>query len=333
VRYLSLADTEQLDLRMRDVVPIVEAAFRMVAAGRHVVAKRVRLVHPPLPPGSSGEGRPWTRDVRIIPGGLEGVGIGVRVGTALRQPGRDPEGGASGVVLLFFDWPTMALRGVISDHLVHAVRSTAPNGVAAKHLAPPDASSLAVIGSGRLARWAAEAVVAVRPIRRVRVWSPSAEHRDGAALAWSERLELDVEAVSGAQSAVRDAEVVVTATTARAPVVRAEWLRADATVLSNRPEELGADVLRDARLVTTYRDGTLDHAPPFGGLMELFAWRERRQDELVELSEVVAGRAPGRVGDGLVVCLNPAYGVLDAAVARYVLDRAEARGIGTELAP
>jgi ornithine cyclodeaminase/alanine dehydrogenase-like protein (mu-crystallin family) len=332
MRYISLADTERLDIRMRDVVPVVEEAFRMVADRRHVVAKRLRLTHPPLPAGSAGEGRPWTRDVRIIPGGLEGIGFGVRVGTALREPGKDPEG-ASGVVLLLFDWDTMELRGAISDHLVHAVRSTAPNGVAAKQLSPATASSLAVIGSGRLARWAAEAVAAVRPIARVRIWSPSAEHRAASARFLAPRLELDVAAAPTAEEAVSGAEIVVTATTARAPVVRREWLSADATVLSNRPEELGADVLRDARLVTTYRAGTLDHVPPYRGLSELFESGQRRENELVELAEVVAGRVPGRTDGGIVACFNPAFGVLDAAVARYVVDRAEAKGIGTELAP
>jgi ornithine cyclodeaminase/alanine dehydrogenase-like protein (mu-crystallin family) len=330
MRYLSLADTERLDIRMRDVVPVVEEAFRMVADRRHVVAKRLRLTHPPLPAGSAGEGRPWTRDVRIIPGGLAGVGFGVRVGTALREPGKDPEG-ASGVILLLFDWDTMELRGAISDHLVHAVRSTAPNGVAAKQLSPATASSLAVIGSGRLARWAAEAVAAVRPIARVRIWSPSAEHRDASARFLTPRLELDVTAAPTAEEAVSGAEIVVTATTARAPVVRREWLAADATILSNRPEELGADVLRDARLVTTYRQGTLDHVPPFRGLVELFERGERDPDELVELGDIVAGRVDGRRAGGIAVCLNPAFGVLDAAVASFVIDRAERAGVGTVL--
>ncbi len=131
---------------MSEVVPAVEEAFRLASEGRSVVAPRVRLLHPPLPRGSQGEGRPWERDLRIIPGALEGIGFGVRLGGSLRKK-------AGGVMLALWDWESMSLLAIISDHLVHAVRSTAPDGVLAKYLALPDASVLAVIGSGRLARW------------------------------------------------------------------------------------------------------------------------------------------------------------------------------------
>ena len=160
--YLSQADTEKLDIRMTDVVPAIEEAFRRVGNGQAVVSPRVRVLHPPLDKNNMGQGRPWTRDLRIIPGAIEELGYGVRLGTSLRRQ-------AGGVMLVLFDWETMALKALISDHLVHAVRSTAPCGVMAKYLAREDASTLAVIGSGRLARWAAEAVCAVRSIRDLRV--------------------------------------------------------------------------------------------------------------------------------------------------------------------
>lgn len=328
--YLSLEDTERLDIRMRDVVPVTEEAFRLVGRGKSVVAPRVRLLHPPLPEGSMGYGRPWVRDLRIIPGALEGVGYGIRVGASLRR-------GATGVMLLYFEWETMALRAMISDHLVHAVRSTAPDGVLAKYLAREDSRRLAVIGSGRLARWAAEAVCAVRPIERIDIWSPTPEHREACAEYLRGRAEQPVQiaAVDSAEHAVRGADIVVTATNARDPVLKGEWLAPGCTVLSNTPEELDRDTLRRGRIITTYREGVLTHVPPYHSLVELLESGELTAESFsTELGDVVVGTAPGRQrADETIVCLNPAFGVLDASTAAFVYRRAVAAEIGTELSP
>lgn len=318
--YLSLADTERLDIRMAEVVPFIEEAFRLAGEGKAVVAPRTRLVWPPLPRGSSGEGRPWERDLRIIPGAVEGIGFGVRLGGGVRRKG-------GGVGLALFDWETMAFKALISDHLVHAVRSTAPDGVLAKYVALLDASTLALIGSGRLARWAAEAICAVRPIRELRVWSPTAEHV-AACIEYLRGRGMPAEAGSSAEGAVRGAHIVATATTAAEPVLRGEWLAPGCTVITNRPEELDREsVLRAGRLVTTYREGVTGHLPPYSAL-------EGIELDMSELADIVAGREPGRqTAEEIVVAINPAYGVLDAATAEFVYRKAKAAGVGLELEP
>jgi ornithine cyclodeaminase len=330
VLYLSLADTERLDLRMVEVVPAIEEAFRQVGLGRGIVAPRVRLVHPPLPAESSGQGRPWRRDLRIIPGAVEGLGYGIRIGGSLGQR-------AGGVMLLLFDWQSMAIQALISDHLVHAIRSTAPNGVLAKYLALEDASVLGLIGSGRLARWAAEAVCAVRPIRVVRLWGPTPAHRAECVDYLQARTEpgVRIDEVASAEEAVRGAQIVVTATTAPEPVLRGEWLDRGCTVITNRPEELDQQTLRRGRIVTTYRDGVLGHIPPYHSLVELLQSGELGPEAFsTELSDIVVGRSPARTSpDEIIVCLNPAFGVLDAATARLVHEKARAAGLGTDLMP
>lgn len=318
--YLSVADTERLDIRMAEVVPWVEEAFRLAGEGKAIVAPRTRLVHPPLPAGSQGQGRPWERDVRIIPGGIEGIGFGIRLGGSLRHRG-------GGVGLALFDWDTMAFKALISDHLVHAVRSTAPDGVLAKHLALADASILALIGSGRLARWAAEAVCAARAIGELRVWSPNAQHV-ASCVDYLRGRGSPATAVACAQAAVEGAHIVATATTSFEPVLRGEWLTPGCTVITNRPEELDRESVRRAsQLVTTYRDGIAGHVPPYEALSGL-------DGEPIDLADIVAGRQPGRREAGeIIVAVNPAYGVLDAATAEFVYRKAKAAGIGTELAP
>lgn len=328
MRYLSLADTEQLDLRMAEIVPAVERAFQMVGLGQAIVVPRVRLVHPPVPEGSFGQGRSWERDLRVITGGLSGIGFGVRLGGSLRRK-------AGGVLLLLFDWETMEIKALISDHLVHGVRSAVPAGVLAKYLALEETPTMALIGSGRLARWAAEAVCVVRSIRDLRIWSPNPASRAACVQYLKSRLDAgtNISAAAGAEEAVRGAEIVVTATKTLEPVLKGEWLAPGATVITHTPEELDLETLRRGKIVTTYREGVLGHVPPYHSIMELLAKGELSPADLsVDLGDVVVGRAPGRTtSDEIIACINPAFGVLDAVTAEYVFQKAVSLGVGLEL--
>lgn len=326
--YLSYADTERLDIRMIDVVPAIEAAFRRVGNGQSVVAPRTRVLHPPLQKDSMGRGRPWTRDLRIIPGAIEELGYGVRLGASLRRQG-------GGVLLVLFDWHTMELKALISDRLVHAVRSTAPCGVMAKYLALPNASTLALIGSGRLARWAAEAVCAVRPIRDLRVWSPTPAHRQEIVGYLQARLgaQTKVREVADAETAIRNAEIVTTGTKALEPVMKGEWISPGCTILANSPEEIDRETYLKSKIITTYNDGILTHVPPYQDLVALVqSGKMKESDFSTELGDVVSGKLKTRTSaDEIWIGMNPAYGILDVATAAWVYERAKMMGVGTEL--
>jgi len=328
--YLSYADTQRLDIRMTEVVPEIEAAFCRVGNGQAVVAPRVRLLHPPLDKNSLGKGRPWVRDLRIIPGAIEEIGYGVRLGASLRRQG-------GGVMLVLFDWDTMELKALISDQLVHAVRSTAPCGVMAKHLALEDASTLALIGSGRLARWAAEAVCAVRPIRDLRIWSPTPAHRRECVEYLQGRLgvAIRVRAVENSEEAIRDAHIVTTGTKSLTPVMKGEWISPGCTILANSPEEIDQATYLKSKIITTYNEGILTHVPPYQDLVELVqSGKMSEADFATELADVVTGKARGRAhADEIWIGMNPAYGILDVATADFVYRRARTIGIGTELEP
>jgi len=326
--YLSQADTEKIDIRMTDVVPAIEEAFRRVGNGQAVVAPRVRVLYPPLQKNSMGEGRPWVRDLRIIPGAIEDVGYGVRLGASLRRQG-------GGVMLVLFDWETMELKALISDHLVHAVRSTAPCGVMAKYLALEDASTLALIGSGRLARWAAEAVCAVRPIRDLRVWSPTPAHRAEVVGYLQSRLgcSVTVREVGSSEEAIRGAQIVTTGTKALMPVMKGDWISRGCTVLANSPEEIDQATYLRSKIITTYNDGILTHVPPYQDLVALVQSGKMTEAEFsTELGDIVTGKALGRTNaEEIWIGMNPAYGILDAATAAWVYERAKKLGVGTEL--
>jgi hypothetical protein len=73
VRYLTYEDTIRLDLRLKDRVPVLEEFCRRVGRGEAAMHHRVHLVHPPMPEGQHA-GRPWTRDLRVLPAQVPGIG-------------------------------------------------------------------------------------------------------------------------------------------------------------------------------------------------------------------------------------------------------------------
>src|SRR5439155_1861081 len=238
VRYLSYDDTMRMDLRMADVAPPFEEANRRIGEGTSTTQARVRLVHPPLTEGM-GTGRPWDRDLRILPAMVPGMGTACRLGGTARGYG-------SGVLLIYWDFETMELLAVISDHLVHGVRSAAPDAPLTKYLAKENASILGVIGTGRIARWAAEAAWSQRPIKTMKVCSRDPAHREEFCAYISERLGVEAIDCKSSDESVEGSDVVVMATSTRVPVINGEAISPGCTLISNTPEELDLESVRRA---------------------------------------------------------------------------------------
>ncbi|MBM2809886.1 MAG: Ornithine cyclodeaminase [Chloroflexi bacterium] len=324
--YLSYDDTVKMDLRMNDVVPAFEEAYRRLADGGATTQYRVRLVHPPLAEGTMGTGRPWQRDLRILPAILPGLGVACRLGATAHGYG-------SGVLLIYWDFETMAVKTVISDELVHGVRSAAPDGPLTKYLAKKDASVLGVIGTGRIARWAAEAAWSQRPIKTMKVYSRDAEHRAEFCAYVEKRLGVETVNCTSNDEAVSDADVVVMATSTRNPVINGDAIPPGCTVISNTPEELDVATIRKAnKVVATLAEEIEIHVPPWQAVYDLARAGEFSFHSITQLSDIMTGKQPGRESDDeIIVCLNPGSGIHDVAASRYVYYRALELGLGTEL--
>src|SRR5581483_11075947 len=243
-------------------------------------------------------------------------------------------GHGGGVLLVYWDYETMALRCIISDELVHGVRSAAPDGPFTKYLAKADARVLGVIGTGRIARWAAEAAWSQRPIDTVQVFSRDPAHREEFCAFIGSRLGVKTIDCRSSDEAVHGADVVVMATATRTPVINGEAISPGCTVISNTPEEFDvASIRRASRIVTTSAEEVMAHVPPMQAVYDLIQSGELPPDGgMVEITDVVAGRDPGRRSDDeIIVCLNAGSGVHDVAAAKYVYERARQLGLGTEL--
>jgi ornithine cyclodeaminase len=241
-----------------------------------------------------------------------------------------------GMVALF-DARTGAPAAFLMDNgYITDLRTAAAGAVAARHLAKRDLRRVGVIGSGAQARLQPALLARVRPFREVRVWGRRPER--ARACADDLRRGADwpagaaVEAVESVRQAVEGADLVITATASREPLVRAEWLSAGALVTAvgsdgADKQELDVEVLSRAdRIVADslpqcLRLGEIHHAVERGAI------RPEKVD--AELGEIAAGRKPGRRSDSeLIVCDLTGVGVQDVAAAARVLERARARGAG-----
>lgn len=332
VVFLSSGDVEAL-LPMEEAVDVVESALAVFARGDAVQPLRQAIWRPDragllgLMPGMLlGE----TADADEQPGVL-----GVKVVTVfLGSHGPDAPPSHQGLVLLFeADHGTP--RAILDAASLTAIRTAAASAVATRHMARDDASVLAILGSGVQAVSHLEAMRAVRPIERVRVWSRSAENARRFAAEQSEIHHLPVEAFLSVREAVDGVDVVCTVTSSPEPVLRGAWLAPGIHVnavgaCTPRARELDADAVARSRMIVDARESALAESGDF-----LLARDEGAVDDdhlVGELGEVVLGRVAGRTSDDEITLFESlGLAVEDLATALHVLRHAEAQGRGRGL--
>ena len=224
----------------------------------------------------------------------------------------------AGLVLVFdsatgFPVALLADNGWLTD-----LRTAAAGALAIRHLAPDRPLVTAVVGAGVQGRLQLRLMRRVRSLEEVRVWSRSSSSRDVYAAEMPEVLGVPVRAAGSVAEALSGADLVVTATPSREPLVLPGMLAPGATVValgSDGPEkgELAPEVVAGAdKVCTDVTDqcaglGELHHAVD-AGLMTV-------DDVWSELGPVVVGDLPGRQGDETIVCDLTGVGAQDAAIA------------------
>lgn len=202
-----------------------------------------------------------------------------------------------------------------------AIRTGAASGVATDLLALPDARVLAMIGAGKQAQTQVEAILAVRPIEQIRVYSL----QNAAPFAQELRDKYGVEVVvaGDAGEALRGAQVVAAATNSRTPVVNRANIQTGVHINgvgSFRPDmqEIAADVVREATVVVDHRESAWHEAG------DLIIPRDEgvipAESDFAELGEVAAGLRSGRVSrEEITFFKSVGNAVQDAAVAALVV--------------
>jgi alanine dehydrogenase len=306
--FLSESDVAGL-LTPADAVHVVEECFRRLAAGDVDNRPRERL---PVEDGY----------LAVMPAVDEELGYaGLKTYAAAA--------GAVAFAVLLFDLRKGGLAAVIEADLLGRLRTGAASGVAAKYLARAGARSLGVIGCGRQAEFQVAAIRAAAPSLE----SVVAFCRTPASLsAFCERAGAEP---AESSSDVATADIVVTATTSRDPVLRGEWLREGALLCAigaNQPSSRELDNVALERASFVCCDSLEQAKLESADLIEPVASGVLDWLEVHELQEVVAGDLPGRQSDrDIVVFKSNGIAAWDVAIGAAALERARERGVGTEL--
>ena len=259
-------------LRILDLIPAMEKALIDFSAGR--VTQPVRQVIPVIPPGGF---------YGMMPA-LTPEGLGQKIVTF--YPTNSAKGIPTHMALIVLNDPETGTPLAIMDgRLITEMRTAAVSAAATKLLASPDATVLAILGSGVQARSHVEALQLVRRFEQVRVWSPTHEH--------AKRLANEIGAIAmSVEETVRGADVIVTVTSARTPVLMGDWLKPGChvnAVGACRPDwrELDDETMNNVVFVDSGEGAIKESGDVILSGAKIYA----------ELGEALAGKIPSRANE------------------------------------
>src|SRR5215475_1262054 len=229
-------------LRMTELIPAMEKALIDFSAGR--VTQPVRSIISIDPPGGF---------LGLMPA-LTPRGLPLKAVTF--YPSNAERGIATHMATIFLvDPQTGTPLAIMDGRLITEMRTAAVSGAATKLLASPDAKILAILGSGVQARSHVEALRLVRSFEEIRVWGPTFEH--------AKQFAQEIGATATcAEEAVRDADVIVSVTSSKTPVLKGEWLKPGSHVNAIgacRPDwrELDDEAMQRAVVFVDSREGAM----------------------------------------------------------------------------
>ena len=236
-------------------------------------------------------------------------------------------------LLVLFDSESGQLKAIIEAFAPGQMRTGGISGVATQWLSRLDADVLALIGTGKQALAQLAAVAAVRPLRQVRVFSPTAEKRRAFVGRARETFDIEIVEASSVEEATKDAPIITTVTRAKQPFLPASNIAPGAHInavgaITEERLELNDDVFgRCTRAV-------VDDLPAAQKLsMELIRTygKAQRWAEIASLCDVVAGRRERNASDDITVFKAMGMGISDLALGAEILARAVDAGRGIAL--
>ncbi|MDR5734225.1 cyclodeaminase [Caballeronia sp. LZ025] len=316
---LSQAQLRELVPLDQDAIEQVEAAFRSLATEAVAMPPVLRLDIPE----HAGEVDVKTAYLRRFSSFAIKVSPGFFHNPSLGLPS------LNGLMLVLSAHTGLTEAVLLDNGYLTAVRTAAAGAVAARWLARRDAKRVAIIGAGEQARLQLDALRLVRDIGHVTVW---ARERERALQYARECTGLPCEVADSVGDALRYADIAITTTPSREPLIHARDLRPGLHITAigsdaEHKNEIAPDVFTKAlyvcdRLQQTRVLGELHHAIE-AGVVEADA-------SFAELGQVIANQAPGRTSDEqITLCDLTGTGAQDTAIATLALQRARAARAGT----
>ena len=237
-----------------------------------------------------------------------------------------------GMVMLFSQ-ETGEPLALMNASQITAIRTAAVSAVATRLLARPEASKLGIIGAGVQARTHLTALASVRSISRARVACRNREHAVQLVREMQDKVAFPIEAVSSNEAAVRDADIVVTATSAHEPVLKRDWIADGAHINaigthSPQSREIDTETMAAARIFVDRRESALNEAGDY-----LLAAQERAvtpESIVAEIGELVIKTKQGRTSPSEITLFKSlGLAIEDVVCAEYIYRKATAENAGT----
>lgn len=235
--------------------------------------------------------------------------------------------------VMLFDGGTGELLALINASAITAIRTAAVSALATRILAREDAGDLAIIGAGVQARTHLSAMACVRTLKRVRIASRRFENAVKFAQEMQPEFPVLIEPFETVEAAVRGADIIVTATNSRDPVLRREWISPGAHInaigtFSPKAREVDTATMADASLFVDRRESALNEAGDY-----LIAAQEGAigPDHIrAELGDVLTRAHPGRTtSEEITIFKSLGLAIEDLAAAAHVYEKAQADAAGT----
>jgi alanine dehydrogenase len=346
-----LLTNEEIDrlLDVSMVLDAVEHSQRAMAASEAISSPRTDTLAPTI----SREG-PATYGLKTMCGLWPDAGVAaLRInsdvlvwpevaGKVRRDRLATPAGRWNGLVILY-SMTTAEPLMISPDGYISRLRVGATNALAARYLAREDAGVLALLGTGWQAGGQLMAHCAVRPIEEVRVFSPNRANRERFCRELQPRVKARLVPADSADSAVREADIIATATNSMEAVHQMNWLRPGTHYSAVKVQEMDQPFLEAVDRAFIFSKNPNTTRPQFVKLPSVktpesaTGWWLNRDDafweQLGELPRLFLGEVKGRENDNQTTAFvnNVGQGLQFTAVAKRVYDEARARGIGREL--
>ncbi len=355
-------------LTMRECIRVQEEAFKKLPTGGAIHRPRIDMY---FPCGREDGYFRW--------GSMEGANDGffaIRMKSDIITWPKMPDGGWTedkycrepgtycGVIYLISTHNAEPLA-FINDGVLQHMRVGGGAGIGTKYLSREDSHVVGMLGSGGMARTFLEAFACVRDIKLCKVYSPTAKNCEAYAEEMSKRLGIEVRAVESPREALRDVDIVSSATDSMKPVYDAEWLEKGQHVTNLGRREMpdaamskfdvvvrqgaaGLQMKQTERFQAerglspaAFIGGTIDEMkripeknpqPGFGGDSPDFMDRGKGGDK-PEFADLVTGKFPGRIGrDQITFYRNVGnQGLQFSAVGGWVYSEAVRHKLGREI--
>jgi len=321
---LSEEDVKNL-LSLEEIISAVESAFRMKGLG-----------HAQMPPKQYLFMKKYNGDLRTMPAYLEETDA-----VAVKVVNSHPENQKHGLptvmaTIILVDPRTGAPEAIMGGTWITALRTGAAGAIAAKYLANPNPKTVGIVGAGTQARTQLMGLELVfETIEEVRVW----DLNEKAAVKYAKEMESKynqefVYSVKSVRNAVQGADIIVTATPSREPLVSAEWVDEGAhinCVGADAPgkQELDPAILTKSKIVVddwsqSCHGGEIN-VPLAKGIID-------KSDVWGDICEIVAGLKQGRTSqDEITVFTSTGLAIQDAAAAKIAYQKALKQKIGEQV--